>query len=106
MRMARLIDDHEFVQRRTALLAEAGDLRHQLQKLENANEWIEPLSSINYASTSLVFWFLRGSEKLRRKIFQLLGSNPTLTNKALSIDLEFPVLPMSIPSQLFNLSAQ
>jgi site-specific DNA recombinase len=92
LRLSGIIDDSEFVSRRTELQQEAEALRRQRDTMSNVTEWFEPLETINLACNRLLSWYAAGDDRMKRQIFQMIGSNPTLKDKKLSMELTFPVL--------------
>ena len=95
LRLSGVIDDTEFINRRTELQQESQSLRNQRDKLAEVTKRIEPLETLNLACNRLVSWYAAGNSHVRRRIFQMIGSNPILKDKILSIELVFPVLSRS-----------
>ena len=106
MRVDGLIDDAEMRERREVLLRERQSLLVQQASFTNTERRIEPLRSLNLAISCLASWFSAGSDRLKRKILQLVGSNPSLLEKKLRIDLAFPVYATNGLHQLPALSAR
>jgi len=89
MRIRNLISDEEFVSRRAGLQEETIRLARRLAELatpENDEALIPPLTDAISFSNYAAFWFENGDDDLRRLILKTTCSNPTLSNKILSID--------------------
>jgi site-specific DNA recombinase len=105
MRLEKLIDNAGFSTRQSELIEERAGLAMKRGKLDTAGDWIEPLLNLNLAFCCLRSWYMNGSERLKRKILQLIGSNPILLDKKLSVDLVFPLFATTGNAQLPVLSA-
>lgn len=92
LRLSAIIDDAEFVSRRAELQQELQGLRRKRDTVGNVAEWFEPLETINLACNRLLSWYAAGDDQIKRQIFHMVGSNPKLKDKKLSIELAFPVL--------------
>lgn len=92
LRLNGMISDSEFVSRRTELQQENQTLQQQRNNAQNLAEQFEPLGTINLAVNRLVSWYVAGEPRMKRQIFQLVCSNPILTDKKLKTELVFPVL--------------
>lgn len=99
LRLNGVIDNEAFISRRTELQQEVAGLRQQRNSRTNTAEWLEPLTTVNLACNRLVSWYETGDNRIKRQIFQMVGSNPTLKDKKLSIELAFPVMTGSKKSK-------
>lgn len=99
LRLNGVIDNEDFISRRPELQQEVEKLKRQRNNITSAAEWLEPLGTVNLACNRLVSWYAHGDPRVKRQIFQMIGSNPTLKDKKLSIDLAFPVMTGSEKSK-------
>jgi DNA invertase Pin-like site-specific DNA recombinase len=99
LRLSSVIGDTELINRRAELQQENEALRRQRNNLVEVTKRIEPLETLNLACNRLVSWYAAGNSHVKRRIFQMIGSNPILKDKILSIELVFPVLSRSKSSQ-------
>lgn len=86
LRLRQLIGDAEFVGQRERLHAEAARLAHELDKLAQAPDAIEPLQDLMSFSNQAVDWFRRSDDEHKRLIIKTVGSHLTLTDKILSFE--------------------
>lgn len=95
LRLNKIIDDDAYVSERTKIQHEIEKFRQQRKSMENIEDSFEPLNTLNLAWKHLSFWYVHGDEKIKREIFKMIGSNPTIKEKTLSIEWVFPVLNSS-----------
>jgi hypothetical protein len=89
LRLRTLISDDEFVSRRRTLQEDAFRLAKRLAQLaepESDETLIPPLTDALSFSNYAANWFKEGDDTLRRLILKTVCSNPTLSNKMLSIE--------------------
>lgn len=86
LRLRCLIDDEEFLRRRTELQLEAARLAKRLQELAEPTEWLKPLAQAISFGTYAADWFRTADGQLKRLIVESAGSNLTLTDKKLSVE--------------------
>lgn len=89
MRVRNLIDDDEFTKRRKDLDME----RHRLeQRRQNDDEkkMFEPVREVISFIEQAKSWFENGDDEAKRLVFQIVGSNPILENKKLSVEAKKP----------------
>jgi site-specific DNA recombinase len=103
LRLRGLMDDEEFVRRRTRLQMERLRLQERLTVDNKGNEWFEPLCEVISFSNRAADWFAAGDQRAKRAIFETVCSNPTLTGKILNIEA---AKPFSIPAQSTNCPSQ
>ena len=104
LRVRELIDDAEFVAERRRLMSEAAETRLALQSSRTVNAGIEPGLALIRLSSSLGFSFREGDAALKRDLVRIVGSNPTLKGRKLSIQAAKPFQLLAemggIPSRL------
>ncbi|MCC8977601.1 recombinase family protein [Bradyrhizobium acaciae] len=82
LRIRSIIDDAEFIAKRTELQAELLRLRQTLHQENNgSNDWFEPARSLISFSNRAISWFETGDIDTKRLILETVGSNYTLTDK-------------------------
>ncbi|MFN3858782.1 MAG: recombinase family protein [Caulobacter sp.] len=88
LRLRRLVDDEEFLNRRTALQAELEGLTRRLSEptAGSPDEMFKPLEAAISFSNYAVDWFRNADNALKAKIVRLACSNLTLMDKKLSIE--------------------
>ena len=89
MRMRELIDDGEFRGQKALLIAEKR--RIEAEEEQEPDEWIEPARKFVSLSVHAPSVFQHADDGLKRKLFEFLGSNPTLKDRKLSVDAAFPI---------------
>ncbi|MEK7538494.1 MAG: recombinase family protein [Patescibacteria group bacterium] len=95
IRVQGYIDDIEYNARRKKIQLEVGAARERLDQIGKQESWFEPLETLISFSKCAVPWLLRGDEETKRTIIKTVGSNPTLTDKRLNIDLAKPFVALS-----------
>jgi site-specific DNA recombinase len=89
LRFRELIGDEEFVRQRAELRQEELRLKERLQDL-TVERWFEPSRRLFLFSNRAVFWLTHGTADEKRLILATAGSNPTLKEKKLNIDVAKP----------------
>jgi site-specific DNA recombinase len=95
LRLRGLVDDDEFVQRRSKLQEERLRFQRRVEIDNRSEEWFEPFHETISFSNRAADWFIAGDESTKRLIVETVCSNPTLSEKILSIEA---TKPFSIPS--------
>ena len=90
MRMRELITDAEFCERRDELELEQLQSVEALKSLDASHGWLEPFRTFISFSTRAAEWFLEGNSAVRRSILQIVGWNPQLRDRILSITAAKP----------------
>lgn len=90
IRIRELIADDEFGRYREELRREQARLKQALAETSEATGWLEPARVVLELSQRLVSWFDEGDLARKRLILQLVGSNPKLDAKTLSIEAAVP----------------
>ena len=90
LRLRNLIDDLEFSGERARLITEEVRLTEALSNAERAESRFELAQTLLSFNKYAVDWFAKGDAALKREIVKLVGSNPTLKGKKLSIQAAKP----------------
>lgn len=85
LRLRRLIDDQEFIERRSTLQSESLRLEQRLQEADSPQEAVKPFDAAISFGSYAADWFRHGDDVLKRRIVSAAGSNLALTDKKLSI---------------------
>ena len=88
LRVRDLISDDEFVTQRKALEGEGARLRERID--EDPAAWFEPCRDFVSFSTRAVDWFRAGDLAMKRLILEIVGLNPTLKDRILSVEAAKP----------------
>jgi site-specific DNA recombinase len=89
LRLRDLLSDEEYLRQKQELEREQIRIKQRLARLEQARSF-EPDRQIISFNNCLVFHFKKGNDQTKRLIFQIVGSNPTLKDRKLSIDAAKP----------------
>lgn len=104
LRLRGLVDDEEFLDRRSRLQQEKLRLQEQLTVDNRADALFEPYSQVISFSNIAADWFVAGDADTKRTIFEIVCSNPILSGKILSVKATKPFSTAayfpSCPSQL------
>lgn len=90
LRLRNLIDDVEFSRERARLVTEEARLTESLSNAGKAQTRFDLTRTLLSFNKYAVDWFAQGTPALKREIVNLVGSNPTLTGKKLSIQAAKP----------------
>lgn len=90
LRVRNLISDEEFTKKRLALTSERLALRQQVSQLTEEPDWIEPIRTLVSFNNKAVEYFLGGDDEQKRLILTITSSNPTLSDRILSIRAKKP----------------
>ncbi|MCD6192639.1 MAG: recombinase family protein [Candidatus Aminicenantes bacterium] len=86
-----LLSDEEYAKQKTELMKEKARLEEILNDTEGRVEkWLETGEKIFNFARYARYWFKNGSSQEKAQILQALGSNLTLKNKKLLIELKTP----------------
>jgi len=86
-----LLTDEEFKNQKTTLLQEKANLEEQLHLTgERVNQWVELSEKTFDFARYAKYWFANGDLNTKRQILTGLGSNLTLTDKSLQVNLAEP----------------
>ncbi|MDO8875555.1 MAG: recombinase family protein [Pseudolabrys sp.] len=90
LRIRDLIGDDEFLRERRKLETDQLRLRQQLEESSQADLAFEPLETLISFRNRAVEWFRDGDDGTKRLIFEIVGSNPMLKDKIMSIEAKKP----------------
>ena len=105
LRVRGLIDDDEFCERRRALQGDLYGIQEKLREAHIAPVAFEPEKILVMFRYRAISWFDSGDCEARRMILQILGSNPTLKDKKLSIQAKNPFRLDAEPTSIASLLA-
>lgn len=100
LRVRDLITDEEFVVQRESLNRERLRLNSQLGQEEGPGDWIEPVRILVLFNQRAVYWFTEGNHEVKRLVLTVVGLNPTLLDRQLSIDAKKPFKRRDETSQI------
>ena len=103
LRLRGLVDDAEFLGRRSKLQEERLRLQERLTVDNQGQEWFEPFREVISFSNRAADWFVAGGDDAKRTIFQTICSNPILSGKILSIEAP---KPFSVAAQFASRPSQ
>lgn len=93
LRVRELISEEEFMRQRRDLQQEEARVREQLRLLKDEDQnWLEPTESLIWFGSRAVSLFREGDDREKRDIVRILGSNPVLKDKILSIQARKPFI--------------
>lgn len=90
MRIKDFITDEEYTTKRTELLKEKESLKLKLQKEDQPRGWLELSKDCFLFANRAKFWFSQGNSEEKRLILNSMGSNFSLKDKKLNIELLKP----------------
>jgi len=90
LRLRDLLTDPEFITQRSSLQKERLRLLENIAAAGKADDRFEPVSDVISFSNRAVEWFSNGDDQTKRFILQIVGSNPILKSKILSIEARKP----------------
>jgi hypothetical protein len=90
LRVRNLLTDAEFVARRGDLQRECLRLRQRVALASEPVHPLEPLAEAISFSNRAADWFAMGDDQTKRHILEIVGSNPILKDKILSIQATKP----------------
>lgn len=93
MRLARLVDDEEYLAKKERLSMTREQAKVGLQKAESrADHWFETAEQLFNFARYAQEWFKKGDLQTKKTILQTIGLNLTLKDKKLTIDVQEPLL--------------
>jgi site-specific DNA recombinase len=98
LRIRDLLTDEEYVKQRQELERQQIGISQRLEMIQSADSMFEPSQLLISLSRSMVSWFKAGDIQTKRLILTIVGSNFSLTNKKLSIDVKKPFRRWSKPT--------
>lgn len=90
LRIRDLIGDDEFLRERRKLETDQLRLRQQLEESGQTDSTFEPLEALISFRNRAIEWFRDGDDGTKRLIFGIVGSNPVLRDKIVSIEAKKP----------------
>jgi DNA invertase Pin-like site-specific DNA recombinase len=102
LRVRDLIDDDEYLRRRKEVEIAQTALAERGEQLDGARAWIEPAELLISFRSQAIFWFLNGSDDIKRQIATTLGSNFSLTGKKLNGEAMKPFALEAKNSEFLN----
>ncbi len=104
IRLHQMLDDAEFAAERERLSGERLRLMEKVREGPTQSKGIEPFEALISFSNDAAKWFLEGDDARKRQVIEILGSNPVVTAKMVSIQavesIEVIRRLATIPSQL------
>ncbi len=90
MRVRDMIDDREFLGERATLEAAQIGYAQELEESANQITWFEPFKEISSFRNRALECFRTGDDEMKRLILETVGSNPSLTDRKLTIQAKKP----------------
>ena len=90
LRLRCLLTDDDYVRERERLVREQQRLDSALTR-PSASDAFKPARALFALSNEAVKWFLMGNGRARRELLKIVGSNPVLTDRKLSIEAAKPL---------------
>lgn len=90
LRLREVITDEEFLKQRQELEREKLALEQRLRSVGDPSTWFEPCRDFISFNSRATAWFRAGDERRKRLIVEIVGSNPVLKDKILSIEAAKP----------------
>jgi site-specific DNA recombinase len=90
MRLRDMIDDKQFLEERARLEAAQIGYAQELRNSTNQIVWFEPFKTISLFRNRAVECFRSGDDETKRLILKTVSSNPTLTDRKLTIQAKKP----------------
>ena len=90
LRIRELLDDEEFQAERGSIQQRLLRLRESLAEVRKSKDWFEPCQILVSFSSRAAEAFQVVADSFKRMIVEIVGSNPTLMNKILSIEAAEP----------------
>jgi site-specific DNA recombinase len=96
LRVRDLLSDSEFTKKRLELTSARLNVVQQVGLLQEEQDWIEPLRTLVSFSNKAVEYFSDGDDAQKRLILKTTSSNPTLSDRILSIGARMPFVQWGI----------
>jgi site-specific DNA recombinase len=90
LRIRDLLTDEEYAAQRQELERDQIRMAQNLEKASEDDNRFEPAQTLVSFSNHAASWFKAGDLRTKRLIFKIIGSNPVLRDKKLSIDAKKP----------------
>ena len=95
LRIGNYLPHAEFRERRERLELDLAALDKRISEVDELNSWLEPAASMISFSKCALPWLLHGDEETKRTIVQIVGSNPLIMDRKLSIEKAKPFVALS-----------
>ncbi len=92
LRVRSLLSDDEFTRKRLELTSARLNAVQQAGLLHEEPDWIEPLRTLVSFSSKAVEYFSEGDDAQKRLVLNTTSSNPTLSDRILSIEARKPFI--------------
>jgi len=92
LRVRGLIDDAEFLTRRQTLQRQLYLLQENARSEQYPSDEFEPEKALLLFSNRAIIWFDRGDDDTKRKILEIVSSNPTLKDRKLNVGAKKPFI--------------
>ena len=90
LRLRDLLTDEEYVKQRQELEREQIRIKQSLEAHKQSDDWFEPARLLVSFSNRAISWFKAGDLQTKRLILEIVGLNPVLKEKILSIEAKKP----------------
>ena len=96
MRINELINDDEYLGKKESLQGQIQELKRHLRQVEDrADNWLELTEKVFDFATNARDAFINGDLETKKSILMALGSNPTLKDGKLSIEVNEWFIPIA-----------
>src|SRR5712692_9787383 len=99
LRIRDLLTDEEYIKQRHELERQQIGMGQRLEMIQHADSMFEPSQLLISLNRRMVSWFKRGDIQTKRLILTIVGSNFSLMDKKLSIDVKKPFRRWSEPTK-------
>jgi DNA invertase Pin-like site-specific DNA recombinase len=95
LRIREQISEEEFSAQRKTLLSDRARIQEQVACVNKQDKWFEPAKMLVSFCSRAISWYREGESEMRKKIIKILGSDPILLDKKVSIQAAKPFLAFS-----------
>lgn len=93
MKLSGLLTDEEYVSKKQELESEKSSIQHLMNTTDSmANDWIKKTEQLFDFGSRAIEIFENGDTNQKRELLNLLGSNLSIKDKKLSIQVEKPII--------------
>jgi cytochrome c-type biogenesis protein CcmH/NrfG len=90
LRVRELLDDEEFEEKRTGLRMKLAEAKENHQNVQNKQVSFEPIKCLAMFCNRAKFWFQSADWSQKKRLVQILCSNPQLINKTALLEATKP----------------
>ncbi len=90
LRIRALIDDAEFMTTRQSLQSALRQIQEAAQSQSSTSDPFEPSKALISFRNKAIYWFDKGNGDVKRKVLEIVSSNPTLKDKKFSVEAKKP----------------